>query len=229
MQFPQPTYNPSIYIRRCEIHQNEDFIIQMFHLAGYGKVKAIQFFSKTGQRGEPYRAAIVHFHFWFGNQDVQHLWDGIHNSTTNYVQMSHTQGYWYISIYQEPAALKAPPIAPVMLSQPQEQTPPQYIKWLELQVQQLSEQLHYTRFQLDEKKKEADAKDVELNHTIMIVIDLRDKLEIQEMRKEVIQEEKEIEKADHFNHLIQKIQTGVASFRVNLDEDEDYDDSDEEE
>jgi hypothetical protein len=212
MQYPQAVYNPSIYIRRCELNQDEQYIADMFALADYGQVRAIQFYSKSNKDGQ-YRAAIVHFYFWHANEGVQSLWDGIIASETKYVQMNHVEGYWYVGIYQPLDTKWVPPAPVIKVPETFAHNDQLYIQWLEIQLAQVAEQLHITQFHLEEKSKQLDSKHNELLHTKLQLADLKDEKELQEMRMEVQMEEERAKRADHFQSLIQKIEMGVMKIK----------------
>ena len=87
----------SLYIVRCETYQTEEYISNVFHLKRYGKVKDIEFVSKTNtMNGQTYNGAIVTFANWYLNANSETLLSKIIGSNDAFKFYHNDKQYWLI-------------------------------------------------------------------------------------------------------------------------------------
>lgn len=93
----------SLYIKRAETNQTEDYIKNAFK--PYGIVKSIQFIAKSNDNGQKYNGVIVIFEQWNFNNIVEDLWKQLHAKSDNIIKINHgpnNKKFWMVTEYKVP-------------------------------------------------------------------------------------------------------------------------------
>ena len=95
------TTNLSIYIKRAEINQTKEYIINALH--NYGVVDDLEFIDKTNDNGQKYHGVIVHFKQWHFNNIVEELWNQLHANKEATCKIFHghrNSKFWIVSVHK---------------------------------------------------------------------------------------------------------------------------------
>lgn len=167
----------SLYIKRVEMHQTKEFIMDTFSNLSIGKVRDVRFIKKIGPTGMEYNGAVVTFVSWSMNSRVKQLFDSMNETldgTTKLIYNYETNRYWIIMVYksQFPEFEEMTTVDPKLPDK-------EKIKQLENLVKSMAAQMHY--MQLRQEKSERQAMDHENNETknYMTNLNLRCQLEEQ--------------------------------------------------
>lgn len=89
--------NLSLFIKRAELFQNEDFIKNVFERKQIGDVSSVEFIKKQSN-GKDYNGVIVHFKTWYHNSTSQEFLDKLTEKNESIKFQIDKNAYWYINI-----------------------------------------------------------------------------------------------------------------------------------
>ena len=177
--------NISLFIKRAELHQNEEYIRNIFAQKNIGVVDTLNFIKKHSENGKEYNGVIVTFKYWFSNDYTKSLINQLTTKTNDglvklFIEKS---VYWYVSIHQKKMEInKCDELQKIDANLSDKDK----IKQLELLVNNLSTQLYYMQ-----KKQETNEQmlmtnecknmkhhiyNVELEHSILEINILNEEL-----------------------------------------------------
>ncbi len=163
----------SLFIKRAEEFQTEDFIIQAFNENNIGKVSNIKFIKKQNENGTSYNGVIVCFEEWYSNKLTERLLNEMSSSSDGTTKFYFNRSrYWIITVHQKKNADTEKTIY-VDPSLPNEER----IRQLESLVQTMACQIHYQETKL--QKNETIMMEYEQKHSRshLLNIDLMSQLE----------------------------------------------------
>jgi hypothetical protein len=95
--------NISVYIKRCELYHDKNYIINACHNCKYGKVCDIKFIEKQDNQGRKYNGAILTFTHWYNSSIAATLFNDLSNSQDESAKMYHdpiTMRFWHVIIFK---------------------------------------------------------------------------------------------------------------------------------
>jgi hypothetical protein len=95
--------NLSLYIKRAESNQTEEYIKNAFKI--YGIIESVQFIAKSNDNGQKYNGVIVIFKQWNFNNIVEDLWKQLHAKSENIIKINHgpnNKKFWMVTEYKVP-------------------------------------------------------------------------------------------------------------------------------
>jgi hypothetical protein len=172
--------NVSLYIKRVEMYQSKEFIIDTFSKLSIGKVRDVRFIKKVGPTGIDYNGAVITFVSWSMNSRVKQLFDSMNETldgTTKLIYNYDTNRYWIVSVYksQFPEFEEITTINPNLPDK-------EKIKQLETLVKSMAAQIHY--MQLRQEKSERQAMEHENNETKNYMTNLNLKCQLEEQTQD---------------------------------------------
>lgn len=97
------TTNMSLFIKRAEERQTEEFIKKAFASHQIGKVSNLTFIKKNNVQGQTYHGVIVNFEHWNNNPLVQKLLNEMASSPDKTTKFYFDRNrYWIINVHQHP-------------------------------------------------------------------------------------------------------------------------------
>jgi hypothetical protein len=96
--------NISLYIKRAEADQDEEYIKTAFAKAYYGDVKSVKFIPKEDQYGNKYNGVIVHFDRWYSTVQVRKLFEELSKANDGICRLYHdvlNSRYWNVMEYTD--------------------------------------------------------------------------------------------------------------------------------
>jgi len=93
--------NLSIFVKRVEFYQTEDYVRQAFTRMGFGEVSTINFIQRIDDAGvHKYNAAIIDFKQWYKSDATAALFADIRNASNGTKQVFHSPTkYWFVTEY----------------------------------------------------------------------------------------------------------------------------------
>jgi len=93
--------NISLFVKRVELYQTEDYVRQVFTRMGLGEVSTINFIQRIDDAGvHKYNAAIIDFKQWYKSDATSALFTDLRNGTNGTKQVFHSRTkYWFITEY----------------------------------------------------------------------------------------------------------------------------------
>jgi len=95
--------NISLYVKRCEVYHDKQYIINACHNCKYGKVKDIKFIEKQDNYGRKYNGAILIFENWYNSSICSSLFNDLSTSKDGNAKMYHdpmTMRFWHVMIFK---------------------------------------------------------------------------------------------------------------------------------
>jgi hypothetical protein len=175
----------SLFIKRAEEFQTEEFIIQAFNENNIGKVSNVKFIKKQNENGASYNGVIVNFEEWYSNNITERLLNEMSSSLDGTTKFYFNRSrYWIITVHQKKNADTEKRIY-VDPSLPNEER----IRQLESLVQTMACQIHYQETKL--QKNEIIMMEYEQKHSRshLLNIDLMSQLEDAKVNELVYQKE----------------------------------------
>ena len=173
--------NISLYIKRAELFQNKEYIINVFQKHQYGEVHDVKFIKKTNSTtGEEYNGAIVYFNSWFKNSNVENLFDQINISPDATAKIlynsNHGNRYWVVSKFIEPTTKDSSKICDSLLPNPllSDQI---RIEQFEKLVNAMSAQMHVMKLEQDKNEKKILDMEYKEIHSALLIAELKLQLE----------------------------------------------------
>jgi hypothetical protein len=168
------TFNTvSLFIKRAEEFQTEEFIIQAFHENNVGKVSHVKFIKKQNDNGVSYNGAIIIFEEWYSNKLTERLLNEMSHSSDGTTKFYFNRSrYWFITVHQK----KNPDTEKKIFVDPSLPTE-ERIRQLESLVQTMASQMHYQ--EIKQQKNEAIIMECEQKHSRshLLNIELKSQLE----------------------------------------------------
>ena len=95
--------NISLYVKRCEVYHDKQYIINACHNCRYGKVKDIKFIEKQDNYGRKYNGAVLTFENWYNSSISSSLFNDLSTSKDGNAKMYHdpmTMRFWHVMIFK---------------------------------------------------------------------------------------------------------------------------------
>ena len=178
--------NISLYIKRADLYQTKEFIVEAFASNSIGIVKDVKFIGKADTFGREYNGAIVVFDTWFMNAKVTELLDNISASANGSVKFvyDYCGHYWFINIYK-PILPECEKLTIVDPSLPDKQR----IDELERIVQTMMAQMHNMQLRQEYLERQLMSSEEKMSRQSLLNIDLRSQLEDKEIEIMSLQKE----------------------------------------
>lgn len=98
--------NVNIYIKRTELHDTKEYIIQALRDNGYGKVSDITFIPKKNEYGQDYNGAIVVMEMWYNTELVKKMFEDFQtlDRMSKVVHNFRPYRYWIVQEYKQQVA-----------------------------------------------------------------------------------------------------------------------------
>lgn len=188
-QFKMESFNNiSLYIKRADLYQTKEYIINVFASNNIGIVKEVKFIEKTDGFSRAYNGAIVIFERWFMNAKVRQLLDEMGTSmdgTTKFTYDYHGH-FWFINVHK-PVVPESETIPAVDPSLPDKQR----IDELEKLVQSMAAQMHYNQLRQERTERQLMEVEEKQSHQALCNMELRFQLEDKDMVIEWARKENE--------------------------------------
>ena len=95
--------NISLYVKRCELYHDKNYIINACHNCKYGKISDIKFIEKKDNQGRKYNGAILIFEHWYNSSISATLFNELSNSYDESAKMYHDplgMRFWHVMIFR---------------------------------------------------------------------------------------------------------------------------------
>lgn len=164
--------NISLYIKRAEEDQSEEYIKTAFSKSYYGDVKSVKFIPKEDQYGNKYNGVIVHFDKWYSTVQVKKLFEDLSKSTDGICRLYHDPSngrYWNVMEYTDFNNLSEVLICDELtnIQTLYKDNNNEYIVQLEKLVSSMASQMSYLQKQIVEaEKKNYNAENILTNLTL---------------------------------------------------------------
>ena len=164
--------NISLYIKRAEEDQSEEYIKTAFSKSYYGDVKSVKFIPKEDQYGNKYNGVIVHFDKWYSTVQVKKLFEDLSKSTDGICRLYHDSNngrYWNVMEYTDFNNLSEVLICDELtnIQTLYKDNNNEYIVQLEKLVSSMASQMSYLQKQIAEvEKKNYNAENIITNLTL---------------------------------------------------------------
>jgi len=96
--------NISLYIKRAEADQDEEYIKTALAKSFYGDVKSVKFIAKEDHYGNKYNGVIVHFDKWYSTVQVKKLFEDMTKAADGICRLYHDASngrYWNVMEYTD--------------------------------------------------------------------------------------------------------------------------------
>jgi len=94
--------NVSLFIKRAELHQDEQFIKNVFHSKQIGMVSDVKFIKKMSENGKSYNGVIVNFENWYSSTYAHQLLDNLTSAKDETCRFFVDKNvFWFVSIHRQ--------------------------------------------------------------------------------------------------------------------------------
>lgn len=178
--------NISLYIKRADLYQTKEYIINVFASNNIGIVKEVQFIEKTDGLNRPYNGVIVIFERWFMNPNVRQLLDEMGTSIDGTAKFIYDyQGhYWFINVYKH-ILPESEEFATVDTCLPDKHR----IDELEKLVKSMAAQIHYNQLRQERTERQLMEVEEKQSRQALCNMELRFQLEDKDMEIDWIKQD----------------------------------------
>lgn len=176
--------NISLYIKRCELYHDNNYIINACHNCKYGKVSHIKFIEKQDNQGRKYNGAILIFENWYNSSIAVTLFNELSNSQDKTAKMYHdplNMRFWYVMIFRnnflEDIEMG---LNFTMMTLSDKIKDDKYLEEMENKYNSIVSQLNYMQCQLDKSEKKIIEYEKKATQDWVIIFDLKSQLEEKE-------------------------------------------------
>ena len=94
--------NVSLFIKRAELHQDEQFIKNVFHSKQIGMVSDVKLIKKMSENGKSYNGVIVNFENWYSSTYAHQLLDNLTSAKDETCRFFVDKNvFWFVSIHRQ--------------------------------------------------------------------------------------------------------------------------------